>query len=206
MKYVIILIEGRDFVIVRIITGIAKKQQLKVPRGQKVRPTADRVKEALFNILGYLVPGCRFLDLYAGTGNIGIEALSRGAATAVFVENSTYNVDVIKENLFITGLRENARILCLDVAEALLLLGRENQKFNFIFLDPPYLKDIEISSSLSCISKHELLKPGGNVIIESCKKYCPPRNVGDLEIFRQEKYGDTLLSFYHNKQTIGEEN
>ncbi len=131
--------------------------------------------------------------------------MSRGAAIAVFVENNINNADIIKENLLITGLSAYAHILCLDVAEALSLLGREKKKFDFIFLDPPYLKGLE-TTSLACITKNELLKPGGNVIIESGKKYCLPRNIGDLEMFRHEKYGDTLLSFYHNKHTIGEEN
>lgn len=178
---------------------------MKVPRGLDVRPTADRVKEALFNILGSLVPGSHFLDLFAGTGNIGIEALSRGAGSAVFVEKNHKNAQVIKENLAATGLDGHARLIRRDVADTLPLLGREGQRFDIVFLDPPYLKDFE-KRTLAGIVGHGLLKPGAKVIIESSKKDNLPRDVEDLKMIRQEKYGDTLLSFYHNEQTTGEGN
>lgn len=170
-----------------------------------MRPTSDRVKEALFNILGNSVPDCSFLDLFAGTGNIGIEALSRGAQGAIFVENNLKNILIIKENLSVTGLAEKARLLRGEVAAILSRLGSENQKFDIIFLDPPYLKDYE-TSTLAGIARHRLLKPDGRVVVESSKNHHLPRIVEDLEIIRQEKYGDTLLSFYHNKQKAGEGN
>lgn len=188
-----------------MISGTAKKRQLKVPRGLEVRPTADRVKEALFNILGGRIPGCCFLDLFAGTGNIGIEALSRGAAAVVFVEKNFKHIHVIKENLTVTGLDARARLVHLDVADALPLLGREGQGFDVIFLDPPYLKNFE-TGTLNGIVEQNLLAPGGVVVIESSKKDHPPRNVKDLQIFRQEKYGDTLLSLYHHEPTTREGN
>lgn len=168
-----------------------------------MRPTADRVKEALFNILGDFVPGCRFLDLFAGTGNIGIEAISRGAVSAVFVEKNLKNIRVIKENLAITGFDAYARLIHQDVAGALPLLGKEGQKFDIIFLDPPYLKDFE-TGTLAGIAGYGLLKPGGKVIIESSKKDHLPRDIDVLKMIRQEKYGDTLLTFYHNERTTGE--
>lgn len=169
-----------------------------------MRPTSDRVKEALFNILGDRVPGCLFLDLFAGTGNIGIEALSRGAAGAAFVENNIKNIRVIKENLSSTGLDEDAEIIQIDVANALSLLGREGQGFDIIFLDPPYLMNFE-AATLAGIAGHGLLKTDGLVVIESSKKDHLPRKIKSLTMFRQEKYGDTLLSFYHYVQTTGEE-
>jgi 16S rRNA G966 N2-methylase RsmD len=110
---------------------------------------------------------------------------------------------IIRENLQITGLDDKARLLRRDVADALFQLGSEGQKFDIVFLDPPYLKDYEIST-LAGIAKHRLLKPGGRVVVESSKKHRLPRIVEDLEIIRQEKYGDTLLSFYYHKQTAGE--
>src|SRR5665647_70419 len=109
--------------ILRVIAGSAKRRKLKTPRGLAVRPTSDRVKEALFNMLGSTILHCRFLDLFAGTGNIGIEALSRGAAGSTFVENNKNNIHIIKENLHITGLEDKARLICRDAADALLLLG-----------------------------------------------------------------------------------
>lgn len=146
---------------------------------------------------------CRFLDLFSGTGNIGIEALSRGAAGSTFVENNKNNIHIIKENLHITGLEDRARLICRDAADALILLGKEGQKFDIIFLDPPYHEDYEIKT-LACIALYGVLAPGGMVVVESCGKHQLPRIIEGLEIVRQEKYGDTLLSFYCNKQKVGE--
>jgi 16S rRNA (guanine966-N2)-methyltransferase len=181
--------------VLRIITGTAKNRKLKVPKGFEVRPTSDRVKEALFNILGDLVPGCLFLDLFAGTGNVGIEALSRGAAGAVFVEKIRKNVLVIEENLVLTGLHSRARVINLDVFKALPILGREGLHFDLVFLDPPYLKKIE-AEVLSDIVGNNLLKPRGRVIVESSRKNLLPPAVDLIKLNRQEKYDDTVLSIY----------
>jgi 16S rRNA (guanine(966)-N(2))-methyltransferase RsmD len=189
--------------ILRVISGSAKRRKLKTPRGLAVRPTSDRVKEALFNMLGSTVLYCRFLDLFSGTGNIGIEALSRGAAGSTFVENNKNNIHIIKENLHITDLEDRARLIYRDAADALSLLGKEGQKFDIIFLDPPYHEDYEIKT-LACIALCGVLEPGGMVVVESCGKHQLPRIIEGLEIVRQEKYGDTLLSFYCNKQKVGE--
>ncbi len=179
----------------RVISGTAKKRRLKTPKGYNVRPTADRVKEALFNILGERVPGCKFLDLFAGAGNIGIEALSRGAVDVVFVENDIKNIRIIKENLKITGLEEQAELICKDVLNAIVILGMRKKQFDIIFLDPPYLKNYE-TGVLLAIASHGLLSPGGMVIVESNIKSRPPGGAKNLKTIRQEKYGDTMLSFY----------
>jgi 16S rRNA (guanine(966)-N(2))-methyltransferase RsmD len=156
------------------------------------------VKEALFNILGGLVPGCRFLDLFAGTGNIGIEALSRGAGGAVFVEINKKNANVIKKNLAVTGFEFCGRVICLSVEEALSLLEKEGLKFNLIFLDPPYLAGLDIVA-LAGIGGHGIAEPGGKIIVESSKKdHLPPYSIGGLKIYRREVYGDTLLTFYQS--------
>ncbi|MCL6558668.1 MAG: 16S rRNA (guanine(966)-N(2))-methyltransferase RsmD [Firmicutes bacterium] len=189
----------------RVIAGTAKKRQLKVPKGLDVRPTSDRVKEALFNILGSFIPGCRFLDLFAGTGNVGIEALSRGAGSAVFVEINRRNIRIIKENLAATGLESKARLLNLDACDALSLLGREGQTFDIVFLDPPYLKNFEYDI-LAGIAGYSLLEPGGKVIIESSKKDRLPLEIEGLKVIRQERYGDTMLSFYNNEPAAREGN
>ncbi len=168
---------------------------MKVPKGTGLRPTGDRVKEALFNILGDLVPGCLFLDLFAGTGNVGIEALSRGAAGAVFVEMNRNNVLVIEKNLVLTGLRSRARVIGLDVFKALPVLGREGQPFDLVFLDPPYMNGME-TRVLSGIAGNNLLKPLGRVIVESSSKDFLPPAVDQIKLNRQEKYGDTVLSIY----------
>ncbi|WP_134213115.1 16S rRNA (guanine(966)-N(2))-methyltransferase RsmD [Pelotomaculum propionicicum] len=189
----------------RVISGSAKKRRLKSPRGMAVRPTSDRVKEALFNITGSRIPGCFFLDLFAGTGSIGIEALSRGASSVVFIENNSRNIQVIRENLKSTGFTEKARLICQALPPALNALGREGLKFDLIFLDPPYLKDFE-TSTLAAVAANSLLKTEGRVIVESSKKCVLPGRVANLEMSRQEKYGDTLLSFYQINGSTGVKN
>jgi 16S rRNA (guanine966-N2)-methyltransferase len=165
-----------------------------------VRPTADRVKEALFNILRDQVPGCCFLDLFAGSGSIGIEALSRGANGAVFVEANHRHAAIIRENLKTCGLEPYARVIAAKAAEALNLLAQEGQAFDLVFLDPPYSKNME-AVTLADINRYHLLKPGGMVIVESSKRDCLPQSVDGLSLLRTEKYGDTILSFYADNET-----
>lgn len=141
------------------------------------------------------MPGCIFLDLFAGTGSIGIEALSRGAQRAVFVESRSKNIKVIKDNLSITGFEPKAWVLQQDVAGALPFLKNEGLVFDLIFMDPPYSKDFE-TRTLAGIAIHGLIKPCGTVIVESRKNGLLPREIYDLKMVRQEKYGDTMLSFY----------
>ncbi|MDD3652933.1 MAG: 16S rRNA (guanine(966)-N(2))-methyltransferase RsmD [Desulfotomaculaceae bacterium] len=179
----------------RVIAGSAKKRQLKSPRGLSVRPTTARVKEALFNILRPLIEGSYFLDLFAGSGNIGIEALSRGALRTVFVEKKIENINIIRQNLSITGLITKADIRCASVDQALQLLGREGQKFDIIFMDPPYYDNL-ILGTLRGILINNLLVRKGTVVIESSKKDILPPEVVSIKLLRQEKYGDNLLSFY----------
>lgn len=183
----------------RVITGTAKKRKLITPRGLAVRPTSDRVKEALFNILGESVIAGRFLDLFAGAGTVGIEALSRGAGAVVFVEKESNNIRIIKRNLQITGLAGNAQCLGLPVDRAVTLLAAKQRSFDLIFMDPPYMQNL-VSDTLSIITGNNLLLPGGTAVVESSKNTLLPENVADrLCMFRQAGYGETLLTFYHNK-------
>lgn len=170
-----------------------------------VRPTSDRVKEALFNILGNSVLDCNFLDLFAGSGNIGIEALSRGAADVVFVEINGKVLHIIRENLCVAGFAGKIRLIHGEVTTVLSRLGIENKLFDIIFLDPPYLKDYE-TGTLAGIVRHKLLQADGMVVVESNKNYRLPRNIEELEMVRQEKYGDTFLSFYRYQVNAGEGN
>lgn len=183
----------------RVITGTAKGHRLKAPKGMATRPTADRVKEALFNLLGDRVFDARFLDLFAGTGSIGIEALSRGAELAVFIETSSQALQVIRENLSHTGLAERSEIYRQDVLIALEMLGKQFRTFNLIFIDPPYLKCYE-EKVLQKINDMNLLLADGIVVVESSKKDLLPDQVGQLIMCRCEKYGDTLLNFYRREQ------
>lgn len=179
----------------RVIAGSAKKRRLKTPGDMTVRPTADRVKEALYNILGDRVPQSSFLDLYAGTGNIGIEALSRGAASAVFVEQEHQNTRLIVENLKITGFLGRARIIRRPVKEGLKLLGAEGLRFDLIFLDPPYRNE-DIEEALAGIVNESVLNAGGIVVVECGAKRDLPDDQAGLKMVRQEKYGDTMLTFF----------
>jgi len=186
----------------RIIAGSAKKRHLKVPPGWQGRPTADRVKESLFNILGSLVPGSVFLDLFAGTGNIGIEALSRGAGHVVLVEKDPRAARTIKQNIRDAGLESGARVLTSDVYRALEELAagsaadRQGQgKFDLVFLDPPYGMGFELPV-IGRVLELGLLAQGGLIIAESGKREELPPDIKGLLLNRQERYGDTLLSFY----------
>jgi 16S rRNA (guanine(966)-N(2))-methyltransferase RsmD len=180
---------------IRVISGSVKGRRLKSPGNLKVRPTADRVKEALFNIIRDRVPGSIFLDLFAGTGNIGIEALSRGASMVVFVEQHYKTIQLIKENLDLTGLNDYATLLKGNIPSCFSSLGAMSYKYDLIFMDPPYLKDL-INCALSGIDEYDLLLPGGQAIVECSKLEDLPLEVNKLRLIRQEKYGDTILGFY----------
>ncbi|MHB9096120.1 MAG: 16S rRNA (guanine(966)-N(2))-methyltransferase RsmD [Eubacteriales bacterium] len=179
----------------RVITGRARGRKLKAPKGMETRPTSDRIKESLFNIIGDRIIDAIFLDLYAGTGAIGIEAISRGAGKSVFVESNLRTIKIIKENLELTGLAEQAEVLCRDVSSAIRMLSKGERKFSIIFLDPPYLKDL-VQQTLLKLDENHIIAPGGVIITESSKLDVLPEHVGQLARFRQERYSDTVLSFY----------
>ena len=175
----------------RITGGIGRGRKLKVPAGSKVRPTSDKVKQALFNILGERISGSVFLDLFAGAGGIGIEAQSRGAGHVVFVDGSRESLSVIKQNIEVLELRDLAQIIA---AKAESFLKRPSGPYDIIFLDPPY--KMELAPLLSQIAQAGVLKPGGIVVAEHFKKQPSPVQAGELEIYREAVYGDTVLAFY----------
>lgn len=179
----------------RVIAGIAKKRLLKVPSGWTGRPTADKVKESLFNILGGRVLDCAFLDLFAGTGNIGIEALSRGAKLAVFVEKDRRAAAAVGYNLKMTGFESRSKIIIRDVYHALAGLQADGGGFDIVFLDPPYGQGFEVPVIMKVLELG-LLSSGGIVISESGKREKLPANIGVGSLLRQERYGDTVISFY----------
>lgn len=152
----------------RVIAGTARRLQLKTLEGFDTRPTTDRIKETLFNILAPDLYGCRFLDLFAGSGGIGIEALSRGADEAVFVEKNPKAMACIKENLKHTGLDKKGRTMQMDVLSALSRLNME-PPFDFIYMDPPYQKGWE-QRALESLSGTRLLSEESIVIVEASKE------------------------------------
>lgn len=188
----------------RVIAGTAKGRPLKTVKGREIRPTSDRVKESLFNVLNARVPGAVFLDLFAGSGNVGVEALSRGAELCVFVDLATQHLKVVEENLAATGLQGRAELLRRDARAALSDLGNRHRKFDLIFVDPPYSQEL-VPAALEGIAEHGVLAEGGWVICEYFKKDSVPdvvegRNqAGGLERFRELIFGETVLSLYRER-------
>ncbi|MBS4020917.1 MAG: 16S rRNA (guanine(966)-N(2))-methyltransferase RsmD [Dethiobacter sp.] len=177
----------------RVIAGSARGRKLKTRRGTETRPTADRVKESLFNILAPRLMGCSFLDVFAGTGGIGIEALSRGAACCVFIEKNLQCVKIIKENLSLTGFADSTRVIPQEVRIALSELAAGDKPFDIIFLDPPYHSP-ELLPVINQVCREGLLKPGGLLVVEHHFKDTFWMSQA-WEIMREKRYGDTGVSF-----------
>ncbi|NLK07636.1 MAG: 16S rRNA (guanine(966)-N(2))-methyltransferase RsmD [Firmicutes bacterium] len=182
----------------RVIAGSARGRKLQSVKGQKTRPTQDRVKESLFAILADAILIGDFLDLFAGSGSIGIEALSRGAAKAVFVERNKRAASTLRNNLTNTGFMEQSEIYLLDTTRALRRLAGERRRFGCIFLDPPYNEGL-IMETLAGIDP-VLLSHETVVIAEHHRKEDIPETVGALVNVRQKVYGDTVLTFL--KQSV----
>lgn len=176
----------------KIITGEFKGLTLKMPRG--IRPTSDKVREALFDILGELVRGANVLELFAGSGALGIEALSRGAKKITFVDNNHKCIKIIKENIAGLGVIPNVATYCLDVFKVIRLFKEEEQKFDLILLDPPYYKELA-KKSLICIGQNGILTRNAFVVVEHYKKD-KLDDFAQLNLFKIKRYGDTALSFY----------
>ena len=154
-----------------------------------------RVKEALFNILGNKVIGSSFLDLYAGSGQIGIEALSRGAEEVIFIDNHIASVRLIQENLGLVSSKKVSRIPRNNVLKSLNNLSKEKRRFDIVFLDPPYESRL-VKNTLQALAKSDILKITTLVIAEHHKSLNLDKEIGSLERVRQERYGDTVLTFY----------
>ena len=179
----------------RVIGGSARGRVLQAPRGRNVRPTLDRVREALFQILGDRVTGAAFLDGFAGTGAVGIEALSRGAARAVFVERDPALVRAIRVNLERTGFTRRATVAAGDWRRSFAVLVRRDEMFDLIFLDPPY-DSPDRDAAIARVARSSLLAPDGLLIVEEPARH-PDRPDGDeLRRTRASRYGDTRLAFY----------
>jgi 16S rRNA (guanine966-N2)-methyltransferase len=180
----------------RIIAGKYRSRTLRSLKGQMLRPTSDRLRETLFNILGATVGGSTFVDLYAGTGAVGIEALSRGAHHAIFIEQHAPAVALIRRNLESLGIGAEAEILGMNVARAIERLEARHVHTQFIFFDPPYAADSEYEGTLEALGESPLVAPEGRVIVEHLRKRDLPERAGDLELTRVVEQGDAALSFY----------
>ena len=176
----------------RVITGKARGVQLKTPNGQLTRPTTDRVKEALFSIIQFEIPGAAVLDLFGGTGQLGIEALSRGAKSATFVDAREEACKLIRENLRRTRMEGEGRVVRSDYAA---YLRRCREKYQIILLDPPYA-EVFLENSLKIITEIDILQSGGIIVCERPVGKELPWNFEGFTRSRDYKYGKTLLTLY----------
>ncbi len=178
----------------RVISGTLKGRKLSAPKGRVLRPTSDRVREAIFDILQYQIEGRRVLDLFAGTGALGIEALSRGAERAVFVEGNAQFVAVLKKNLDDFGLQERAEVVHRQVRTGIKALAGRGEEFDLVFLDPPYDKDLA-RQTLQFLSEEKILSPEGLIVAEHSREESLD-GIVLLEQIDQRRYGRTLVSFF----------
>jgi 16S rRNA (guanine(966)-N(2))-methyltransferase RsmD len=183
----------------RVIAGKYRSRIIKMPKGLKIRPTKDRIREALFGIIGEHAIEARVLDVFAGSGAFGIEALSRGAKRAVFVDNDIRCIKTIRQNLKDLHIYENNNlILRINAFRAFSMLEERGELFDIVFLDPPYYKDMAKKSLIKLI-RHDILHPPCLIIAEHHKNDILPKELDVLTSCRTVCYGDICLSFYKVK-------
>ncbi len=181
----------------RIIAGTAKNRKLRVPPGNNTRPITDMIKEALFNVLGHRIQAADFLDLFAGSGSVGIEALSRGAKSVIFVDNNNGAVKTIYHNLKSCNFKEGFKVYKNDVFKALDIIVRKELKFNIIYIDPPFTNaEIFDQIMLSLDGNSSLLNENGIIIIRSPHRLNMPAEYKNLIRSRLNKYGESVLHYY----------
>ena len=187
-------VSGEDMPGIRVIAGTAKGRKLKMVPGNDTRPIGDRVKESLFNILGQDILESSFLDLFAGTGSVGIEALSRGAASSLFIDLDRKAINTIKENVSHCQFTPRAEVLQRDVFA--FIKGSPQRAFDIIFIAPPQYRDLWYQTLKLLDEKHEWINPDGLVIVQIDPSEYQPQVLQALTLYDQRKYGNTLLLFY----------
>ena len=184
----------------RVIAGKFRSRRLESQPGMDVRPSSDRLRETLFDILTAGNPaaleGTVWIDLYAGTGAVGIEALSRGAAMVYFVESALDAAELIRKNLDGLGVKSGFQVLRQDAVRALQAWDKSGIKANFVFLDPPYRMEAAYAQALTTLSNSAFLLPETIVMVEHQKRFDPGERVASLQRYRLLKQGDAALSFY----------
>ena len=188
---------------IRIIGGNSRGKKLNVLEGETTRPTTDRVKESLFNILSFDLPGCSFLDMFAGSGAIGLEALSRGASYAAFAETDKRAAAVLKKNVASTQMRDNAEIFEMSASDALKKLKLLGRKFDMVYIDPPY-KGADgginplYAQCMKMLEELELLNDDAKIMLEH--SFEVQDEYGVYKRYRNKKYGLTEISFYEREK------
>ncbi len=189
----------------RVISGTARGKRLKAPRGMDTRPITDMIKEALFNVIGDKIITASLLDLFAGSGSVGIEALSRGAQMVVFIDNNAKSIQTIRENLSNCGFKENFELYRNDVFRAIEILQQRQIKFNYVYADPPFTVPSIFNPFLVAMDHSSLLTDQGNLIIRSPRKMNLTVKLSRLEEYRLDNYGESTLHYYRlTKEVIRE--
>jgi len=182
----------------RIIGGKFRGRKIQHPGTGTVRPTKDRIREAVFNIIAERVSGAKVLDIFAGSGAYGLEAISRGAKETVFIENNRRCAGVIKENIASLGIEDQARVIVADAFGSAELLEENKEGFDLVFSDPPYKRDMA-KKTLIMINQYDILNPSGFLIIEHHVIEDLPEIEGNLTLCRKKTYGDASISIYSKK-------
>ncbi|CFY04893.1 RNA methyltransferase, RsmD [Syntrophomonas zehnderi OL-4] len=180
----------------RVIAGSARGKRLKAPAGLHTRPITDMIKEALFNVWGQEIIEASVLDLFAGSGSVGIEALSRGAGRVVMVDNDKNAIQVIKENLANCGINVGFEIFFNDVFKAVDLLNRHQEKFDFIYIDPPFTNDKIFAQIMQLLGEIKVLASDGSLVIRTKKQKEMAESYGHLYKYRSRIYGESCLHYY----------
>ena len=181
----------------RVIAGELKGQRLTTPRGRTTRPTADQVRIACLDTLMPFLPAGPFLDLFAGAGGVGIEALSRGAPTAIFVEQDGAALRALRDNVERLGLAERARVVRDDAARAVATLAERGDRCAVVFLDPPY-DSPRAAPALEAVATGAILLPGAVVVLQHGTKTPPPESPGALALWKSRRFGGTTLTFFRS--------
>jgi 16S rRNA (guanine966-N2)-methyltransferase len=184
----------------RVIAGKFKSRPLRSLRGLALRPSSDRLRETLFDILGPTVEGSLIVDVFAGTGAVGIEALSRGAREVFFIEKHAAAAELVRRNLQSLGIERGAEVLAVDAVRGLEVLAARHLVADFIFLDPPYKKADAYERVLDSLDSSHLLAPEGWIIVEHARRNSLPGRLVRLECTRVLEQGDAALSFYRLSQ------
>lgn len=182
----------------RVIAGLAGGLKLKTRDSEETKPTLDRVKEAMFSMLNPYLNGAVVLDLFSGSGSLGIEALSRSASECIFCDKSRVCCDIIKDNLRHTGFWENAQVIQMDFTGMLKNLAEQSMRFDIVLLDPPYHKGFE-RQAMELISKYRLCFPRALCVVEHAAQDIMPEELGAFTLEKEKKYGTVGVSIYEKK-------
>ena len=190
----------------RVISGIAKGKKLKAPPGYDTRPVTDRIKEALFNVIGSDIRNAKFLDLFAGSGSVGIEALSRGADLVILVDSGREAVRTIHHNLKSCGFEVGYEVYRQDVFVAIRALFNREIKFDLIYIDPPFTNEKLFEQVLTTLDKQVIINPDGIIIIRAPRRKSLPPVFENLHCYRANDYGGSTLYYYHliKEETTGD--